>query len=143
VWSVQSHTSWCVDVVVVDDDDDVVVVVVTDIAVVVVVIVSVFDFVVVCSMAAHDGHRSCSLAGEKGVTHLFVSAAPCGHCRQFIAELDGGADVIVDYWDVTQPLRALLPNAFYPIGLGNTTPLLSHPRQTYSLPPGALDGMLH
>ena len=105
------------------------------------------------------------LAGETGLSHLFVSAAPCGHCRQFIAEINHGlpaallhpipsrpcaaADLVIEYWDVCKPLRELLPHAFYPSHLDNMQPLFAHPAAQHVLscvpvsPGPMVDAALH
>jgi cytidine deaminase len=54
--------------------------------------------------------------GESGITALAVSAAPCGHCRQFLNELRGA-----------ESLRILVPGAA-PIALGELLPAAFGPR---------------
>jgi len=59
-----------------------------------------------------------------------VSAAPCGHCRQFLLELYKGTEVLVILGKGEKAIRKsvgdLLPDNFSPKDLGNTTPLLGH-----------------
>jgi cytidine deaminase len=55
---------------------------------------------------------------EGGVSAIAVTAAPCGHCRQFMMELspEGGIEVIVS--KSSAKLSTLLPMAFGPKDLG-------------------------
>lgn len=55
------------------------------------------------------------MAGERSVMSIAVTAAPCGHCRQFLQEFsaDGGVRVLVQ-GSRAMPLAALLPHAFGP-----------------------------
>ena len=76
------------------------------------------------------------LQGETGVAALAVSAAPCGHCRQFLVEVVGkaGLPILIPSMSITDDslcnstdtfkrldLSKLLPEAFYPSDLGSTT----------------------
>lgn len=63
---------------------------------------------------------------EKGVTSIAITAAPCGHCRQFLNELPNGPDlkVIVKGHPPTR-LVSLLPESFGPSDLGVTERLFS------------------
>jgi cytidine deaminase len=56
---------------------------------------------------------------EKGISAIAVTAAPCGHCRQFINEMAPSGDVHVLIAGQT-PVRldSLLPSAFGPKDLG-------------------------
>ena len=68
--------------------------------------------------------------GQKKVVSIAVTDAPCGHCRQFLAETDKGLDMRVLVSSKTPlPLTELLPHAFVPADLDNSQPLLAHPRQ--------------
>lgn len=57
--------------------------------------------------------------GAEGITAIAVTAAPCGHCRQFLEELspEGNLDVIVP-GNKPARLKFLLPFAFGPRDLG-------------------------
>lgn len=55
--------------------------------------------------------------GEQRLQFLAVSAAPCGHCRQFLQELRGAGDIrilIADEKAETEPLSHFLPHRFGP-----------------------------
>ena len=56
---------------------------------------------------------------EEGVSAIAVTAAPCGHCRQFMNELapDGQLEVLVD-GAAPVKMASLLPMAFGPKDLG-------------------------
>ncbi len=56
---------------------------------------------------------------ESGVAAIAVTAAPCGHCRQFMNELAPEIDVLVDGHSAAK-LSSLLPSAFGPRDLGVT-----------------------
>lgn len=64
--------------------------------------------------------------GETGLESIAVSAEPCGHCRQFLNELDGGANLTVLIPD-KEPiqLKELLPRSFGPGDLGIEAGLLA------------------
>lgn len=66
--------------------------------------------------------------GETGLRRLAVSAAPCGHCRQFLNELGsaGRLDILV-MSEPTTEFSAFLPAAFGPRNLGVTRSLLIAP----------------
>lgn len=66
-------------------------------------------------------------ADEKGMVCFSVNAPPCGHCRQFINELDVGELKIAITGKGTFSLDQLLPFSFGPNDLGNATRLLQHP----------------
>jgi cytidine deaminase len=59
------------------------------------------------------------MAGESAVTAIAVTAAPCGHCRQFLIEASpaGEMEVLVEGAAPTN-LAALLPAFFGPRDLG-------------------------
>ncbi|XAR67172.1 Cytidine deaminase [Bertholletia excelsa] len=82
-----------------------------------------------------------------GVTRLIalaVSAAPCGHCRQFLQELRGSSAVQIlitsDKDPTFRPLSSLLSNPFGPFDLlDDNTPLLLEPHHNgLSIPSLAL-----
>jgi len=55
--------------------------------------------------------------GERGLSALAVTAAPCGHCRQFLHELASPPAILLPGRDAL-PLSTLLPDAFGPGDLG-------------------------
>lgn len=56
---------------------------------------------------------------EGGVLALAVSAEPCGHCRQFLNEIQGGKDIVIFLpGKPTVNLADLLPSDFGPAQLG-------------------------
>jgi cytidine deaminase len=57
--------------------------------------------------------------GDAGVLAIAVTAAPCGHCRQFMNELSPDIQVLVP-GKPAQMLTSLLPAAFGPKDLGVT-----------------------
>eukprot|EP00053_Salpingoeca_punica_P008890 m.79465 g.79465 ORF g.79465 m.79465 type:complete len:397 (-) comp14794_c1_seq3:56-1246(-) len=61
--------------------------------------------------------------GEDYLTDLFVNAAPCGHCRQFMAEMKGADELRIWFGGRQYALSDLLPSAFTPGDLGCTHPL--------------------
>lgn len=65
--------------------------------------------------------------GETGLQSLYISAVPCGMCRQFLTELPDYKNIQI--WtpqiDKVVPLIDLLPHAFGPIDLGMSRTLLS------------------
>jgi cytidine deaminase len=64
--------------------------------------------------------------GEEQLTELAVSAAPCGHCRQWLNETSHGADIrILTPQQPPRTIGQLLPAAFGPADLGVTSALLS------------------
>lgn len=72
--------------------------------------------------AVHGEQSALSSAymhGETGVSAIALTAAPCGHCRQFMNELspDGQIEIFVD-GAAPIKLAALLPLAFGPKDLG-------------------------
>lgn len=64
---------------------------------------------------------------ERGVKELTVSSMPCGHCRQFLNELDraSGLQIVVEGKKPTS-LGQLLPEAFGPADFGFEGRLLAH-----------------
>ena len=74
--------------------------------------------------AVHGEQAACSIAymyGESGLDAIAVTAAPCGHCRQFLEELSPSGELPVMI-SGKEPiaLKALLPSAFSPRDLGNS-----------------------
>mmetsp|Transcript_24924 Transcript_24924/g.45048 ORF Transcript_24924/g.45048 Transcript_24924/m.45048 type:complete len:353 (-) Transcript_24924:161-1219(-) len=74
------------------------------------------------------------LHGEQAIKKLAVNAAPCGHCRQFLSELNGCDDIMFWFGKTREPkyLRDYLPERFGPEDLGCTDLLLK------SIPPQKL-----
>ena len=74
--------------------------------------------------------------GETGLHRIAISAAPCGHSRQFLNELDGAAGLLVTIPDAAeQRLPVFLPQSFGPRDLGLEEGLLRV--QDNGLVPGA------
>lgn len=72
--------------------------------------------------AVHGEQAALSSAymhGESGIAAIALSAAPCGHCRQFMNELspDGQIEILVPQ-AAPMKLSSLLPMAFGPHDLG-------------------------
>ena len=64
--------------------------------------------------------------GEQGLVALAVSAEPCGHCRQFLNEIQGGSGIVIFLPDKpTVTLADLLPSDFGPSQLGVTAGLMA------------------
>ena len=69
---------------------------------------------------------SAACHGEIGLTRLAVSAAPCGHCRQFLFELVTANELgVVLSGSDPATLTDYLPAAFGPADLGVTAGMLS------------------
>jgi cytidine deaminase len=65
-------------------------------------------------------HREC------GLTSIAITAAPCGHCRQFLNELSNAPDLkLIIKGNEPAKLSALLPAAFGPNELGVTERLFN------------------
>ena len=63
--------------------------------------------------------------GETRIRKLAVNAEPCGHCRQFLYELNAASELVILLLDAEPTnLVNLLPNAFGPKNLGVTAGLL-------------------
>lgn len=62
--------------------------------------------------------------GETELVKIALSAAPCGHCRQFLNEMGSDLQILTPNTPA-QTLSNLLPNAFGPQDLGLTGNLLS------------------
>lgn len=64
---------------------------------------------------------------EKGIAAIAVTAAPCGHCRQFLNEITDGSRIriLVDGQPV-RTLEALLPASFGPQDLGLAAGMMSN-----------------
>ncbi|GAA3529093.1 cytidine deaminase [Zobellella aerophila] len=69
------------------------------------------------------GHAA--LWGEQSIAKIVVSASPCGHCRQFMNELNQPDSLTVLLPDGGHDLGDLLPHAFGPADLGIREGMLS------------------
>lgn len=74
------------------------------------------------------------MAGERGVDRIAVTAAPCGHCRQFLNELVTADSLVVQMPNETKTLRELLPAAFGPRDLDVRDSLMAEQRHRISVP---------
>jgi cytidine deaminase len=87
--------------------------------------------------AVHAEQAACSIAymyGETGLDAIAVTAAPCGHCRQFLEELSPSGDLpVVIRGKEPIALKALLPSAFSPRDLGNSAGALPPSRVAIAL----------
>ncbi len=77
-----------------------------------------------CTHAEQSAIVNAKHHGETGVRGLAMSAAPCGHCRQFLYELRAGPALHISLATGPTTLGALLPEAFGPGELGNASRLL-------------------
>lgn len=76
-------------------------------------------------------------AGETGLQRIAISAAPCGHCRQFLNELDGADHLLVTIPDAIEAaLPSFLPQSFGPGDLGLQGGLLREQDNRLVLPSG-------
>jgi cytidine deaminase len=63
---------------------------------------------------------------ERGITAIAVTAAPCGHCRQFMNEIDGASQIrVLVQGQKSVTLGELLPASFGPKDLGITAGLFN------------------
>lgn len=70
---------------------------------------------------------------ESKIVTLAISAAPCGHCRQFINELNGACDIqVLIVGEEAITFSALLPLSFGPNDLGINDRLLAAPNNALS-----------
>lgn len=65
------------------------------------------------------------MSGERGIDAIAVSAAPCGHCRQFVNELTTADTLVVTTPDGTDALHTLLPKSFGPGELDGAARLMA------------------
>ena len=74
------------------------------------------------------------LNGESGLDALAVNGTPCGHCRQFLSEINNPQLAIIYPNGQSKPLSQVLPNAFTPQALGNKQglfdPIMPKPQLT-------------
>jgi cytidine deaminase len=79
------------------------------------------------------------LQGAKHIEAVAVTAAPCGYCRQFLLELDGGFNLKVILQNQISGktsrhnLADFLPHSFGPRELGQSTGLIESPAQPAGL----------
>lgn len=72
------------------------------------------------------------LCDEPGLEKITVNYSPCGHCRQFMNELNSGLALQIQLPDrPVAPLKAYLPDAFGPDDLGIATRLMDPARHDY------------
>lgn len=85
--------------------------------------------------------------GEQVLQMVAVSAAPCGHCRQFLQELRGAPDLrilIADAATETRTLSHFLPHRFGPNDvIAGHFPLLLEPHHNGLALPTFEDGISH
>lgn len=81
---------------------------------------------------------------ERGVTAIAVTAAPCGHCRQFMNEMspDGAIEILVE-GKPPLTLSKLLPMAFGPRDLGFKEGAFPVRDIGLTQPPASSDGLAH
>lgn len=80
------------------------------------------------------------LHGEAGVRRLVVTASPCGHCRQFLNELDAATDLrIIVAGAAPASLGELLPQSFGPAQLGIEAGLMAAGVTPMQCPGAAVD----
>jgi cytidine deaminase len=79
------------------------------------------------------------LQGARQIETIAVTEAPCGYCRQFLYELDGGQNLKVIIYEQTgqkttpHNLSDFLPQAFGPRDLGQSTGLMASSAQSAGL----------
>jgi cytidine deaminase len=79
---------------------------------------------------------------ERGIAAIAVTAAPCGHCRQFLNEITGGSQIrVIVKGGTTQTLEELLPASFGPKDLGIAAGLFSVSEASIRLTSGAGDAL--
>lgn len=82
-------------------------------------------------------------AGEAAIDAIAVTAAPCGLCRQFMAELGPPDALRVRAGGVATTLAALLPHGFGPADLGREGGLLAGPPAALALALASDDPLEH
>lgn len=79
------------------------------------------------------------LSGEKALAAITVNYTPCGHCRQFMNELNSGLDLRIHLpGREAHALRDYLPDAFGPKDLEIKTLLMDEQDHGYALTGDAL-----
>ena len=79
--------------------------------------------------------------GEPSIERLIVSETPCGHCRQFLKELSGVEQLVIEFGGTSYTLAELLPKAFGASRKAGHGLLDSASKQLVSIRPG--QGDLH
>ncbi len=77
-----------------------------------------------------------ALPHESGIKAITVTAAPCGHCRQFMTEFDPDEKLTITTSGWTETRAGLLPKAFGPLALGITDSPFAPPRREVSINSG-------
>jgi len=72
--------------------------------------------------------------GEVRLEQLALSAAPCGHCRQFLNETSEGSHIKISFEGLSHLLQDLLPYSFGPAELGNASPLFAQKHPPKAVP---------
>ncbi|BFJ68714.1 MULTISPECIES: cytidine deaminase [Salmonella] len=81
------------------------------------------------------------LRGEKGLAAVTVNYTPCGHCRQFMNELNSGLDLRIHLpGRAPHTLRDYLPDAFGPKDLEIKTLLMDEQDHGFTLTGDTLTG---
>lgn len=79
---------------------------------------------------------------ERGIDAIAVTAAPCGHCRQFLNEIVNGSRIrVVVIGQAPQTLSQLLPASFGPEDLGIKAGLMAAGEKRLRLISGATDAL--
>ncbi|PJG57886.1 cytidine deaminase [Aeromonas cavernicola] len=65
------------------------------------------------------------LSGETGIAEITVNYTPCGHCRQFMNELNTARTLHISLPNDSNTLSGFLPHSFGPADLGITDALMS------------------
>lgn len=79
---------------------------------------------------------------EKGIAAIALTAAPCGHCRQFMNEMSPSGDIqVLIAGSAPMKLSMLLPMAFGPKDLGFKDGALPVREANIVRPKGALDDL--
>jgi cytidine deaminase len=83
----------------------------------------------VCGFAVHAEQAALANAfihGEREIKAIYVTAAPCGHCRQFMTEFSLTCGLPVVIGNLETSLAKLLPEHFGPAHLGNMRGVALH-----------------
>jgi cytidine deaminase len=81
--------------------------------------------------------------GARRLLALALGAPPCGHCRQFLLEAEGGAELRLLLADgAVHRLDALIPHSFGPADLGRAPALLGSPPHALRLHDDSSDALV-